>query len=306
MLFMNKNEKGRTSGRSGVSLLLYQLLIVPLYWGVLQLHGQLAETDARDAWNRVAAPWLGDAPAGIAAVDYVPPHPEQFGYRVFIIPPGGDWKSRIINTFDMQGEYTVAGEEKRRVLRKTLGYRGAFRVYDMGVAKRCVREILPEENRHVWYTPSLMSPYLLELPDGRLVFCADDVNAEKDSANAVTLCPPHPQYLSTFPTCRLLCRALLGVGVFLFPALFCCIGCLWVQRRRLRDAATLFICLVLPPLAALGAEMAAMHLNGNPYEPLAVFGHIFFNFGAACGLVLLTFVVRRTCRIFRLVGSSHV
>lgn len=124
MLFMNKNEKGRTSGQSGVSLLLYLLLIVPLYWGVLQLHGQLAETDARDAWNRVAAPWLGDAPAGITAVDYVPPHPEQFGCRVFIIPPGGDWKARIINTFDMQGEYTLAGEEKRRVLRKTLGYRG--------------------------------------------------------------------------------------------------------------------------------------------------------------------------------------
>ncbi len=126
MLFMNKNEKGRTSGRSGVSLLLYLLLIVPLYWGVLQLHGQLSETDARYAWNRVAAPWLGDAPAGIAAVDYVPPHPEQFGYRVFIIPPGGDWKARIINTFDMQEEYTLTGEEKRRVLRKTLGYRGGI------------------------------------------------------------------------------------------------------------------------------------------------------------------------------------
>lgn len=303
---MNKVEKDVTCGRSGGSLLLYLLLIVPLYWGVMLLHGQLSETDARDAWNRVAAPWLGDAPTGIGAADYEPLHPEQFAYRVFIIPPGGDWKARIISVFDMQGEYAGEDEEKRRVLRKTLGYKGAFRVYDMGGAQRCVREILPEENRQVCYSPSLMSPYLLELPDGRLVFCADDVNAEKDSANAVTLSPPHPQYLSAFPTWRLLCRASLGVGVFLFPALFCCIGCLWVQRRRLRDASTLCICLVLPPLAALAVEMAALYLNNNPHEPLAVFGHIFFNLVAACGLVLLTFVVRCTCRIFRLVGRSHV
>ncbi len=303
---MNKVEKDITCGRSGGSLFLYLLLIVPLYWGVQLLHGCLSETDARDAWYRVAAPWLGDAPTGIAAADYEPSHPEQFGYRVFIIPPGGDWKSRIISTFGMQGAYAGEDEEKRRVLRKTLGYRGAFRVYNMGEANRCVREILPEEKRSVLFSSSLSSPYLLELPDGRLVFCADDLNAEKDSANAVPISPPHTQYLSSFPTWRLLSRAALGVGVFLFPALFCCIGCLWVQRRRLRDASTLCICLVLPPLAVLAVEMAALYLNGNPYEPLAVFGHIFFNLVAACGLVLLTFVVRRMYRIFRLVRQSHV
>ncbi len=301
---MNKAEKDISCRKSGGSLLLYLLLIVPLYWGVLLLHGSLSETDARDAWNRVAAPWLGDAPPGIAAADYEPAHPEQFGYRVFIIPPGGDWKSRIISTFDMQGVYAGEDEEKRRVLRKTLGYRGTFRVYNMGVANRCVREILPEENRSVLSSASLSSPYLLELPDGRLVFCADDLNAEKDSANAVPLSPTHTQYLSSFPTWRLLGSTALGMGVLLFPSLFCCIGCLWVQRRRLRDASTLFICLVLPPLAALAVEM--MYLDVNPYEPLAVFGRIFFNLVAACGLVLLTFVVRRTYRIFRLVGRSHV
>ncbi len=295
---MSEIERG---GRSAAgTLLLYLLLIGPLYWGVLLLHGRLSETDARDAWNREAAPWLGDAPAGITAHDYEPPHPEQFGYRVFIIPPGGDWKSRIISTFDMQEIYAGENEEKRRVLRKTLGYMGAFRVYDMGVAKRCVREILPEENRSaVLYCPSLMSPYLLELPDGRLVFCADDINAEKDSADAVTLSPSHTQFLSLFPTCRLLGSAALGVGVFLFPALFCCIGCLWVQCRRLRDAATFAICLVLPPLAALAAEMVAVHLKGNPYEPLAVLCHIFFNLVAACGLVCLTCLLRRVRRFSR-------
>lgn len=67
-----------------------------------------------------------------------------------------------------------------------------------------------------------------------------------------------------------------------------------------------FICPELPPLAALAVERAAKYLNGNPYEPLFVFGRILFNLIAACGLVLPTFVVQRTCRIFRLVGCSHV
>lgn len=283
------------------SILWFSLLILPVYLAVCGLYTSFSHPIAQESWNEVVAPWLGEAPAGITSLICEPIHPEEFSDIVYVIPAGGDWKERIVRTFGMR-ECPSPGEVPgmRRLLLKTLDYTGDFRLYDMGDANRCVWVQLPEEYRSAWLSDRSLSPYLLELADGRLVFCEDAQNRLKDAANAVELTPAYLQYLSKFSHVRIFFRIGLGVVLYLLPSLFCCIGRLWVQRARLRNGATLFICLVLPLLVLITVPMLQNKLFGLPMpETLEMVFHLVFNGITVVGLMLLTYLIRLTFRCLR-------
>ena len=192
-------------------------------------------------------------------------------------------------------EHPFPGEEPemRRLLLKTLDYTGDFRLYDMGDANRCVWVQLPEKYRSAWLSERSLSPYLLELTDGRLVFCPDAQNRRKDTDNAVELIPPYLQYLREWRKVQLFFKSVSGIALYLLPALFCCVGRLWVQRARLRNGATLFICMVLPPLALVVILVLQNKLFGFPVpETLNVLIQFVFNELTVLGLMLMTYLGR--------------
>ncbi len=80
----------------------------------------------------------------------------------------------------------------------------------------------------------------------------------------------------------------------LLPALFCCIGWLWIQRRPLLRPTTLYICFILPLLFTLICNVVGVFLEG--YDGFStLFGHFLLlvaNAICCVGLVGITALVR--------------
>lgn len=91
-----------------------------------------------------------------------------------------------------------------------------------------------------------------------------------------------------------LCELLSWVDVVL-PALFCCIGWLWIQRRRLKYSCTVYICLVLPMLSAAALPVIYLHVNGiyeggETFVGMALLAAL--NLAASLALMGITWLVR--------------
>lgn len=90
-----------------------------------------------------------------------------------------------------------------------------------------------------------------------------------------------------------------GLLAFVLPSLVCCIGWLWIQRRRIRSAETPYICFILPMGFLCVACVVSVYIWG--YDGInTIFGHVLIlAINAACcvGLVGLTWLSRLLWRL---------
>ena len=88
--------------------------------------------------------------------------------------------------------------------------------------------------------------------------------------------------------------AFFGLLAFVLPSFICCIGWLWVQRRRIRSIETPYICFILPLVFMCVACVVSVHIWG--YDGFnTIFGHFLIlaaNVACCFGLVGLTWLLR--------------
>lgn len=93
--------------------------------------------------------------------------------------------------------------------------------------------------------------------------------------------------------------ATLGFLSFVLPSFVCCIGWLWVQRRRIRSIETPYICFILPLVFLCLANVLSVYIWG--YDGFnTIFGHLLIllaNVACCFGLVGLTWLLRLLWRI---------
>ena len=85
-----------------------------------------------------------------------------------------------------------------------------------------------------------------------------------------------------------------GLLSFVLPSLICCIGWLWIQRRRIRSIETPYICFILPLGFLCVANVVSVYIWG--YDGFnTIFGHFLIlaaNVACCFGLVGLTWLLR--------------
>lgn len=141
-----------------------------------------------------------------------------------------------------------------------------------------------------------ISPWLEVEPDGSIRFCADDGNVEQGAYPVASLVEiPYLQYLPRGGWALVFRPLALAALCFIFPAAFCCVGWLWVQRRFVNAAETKRICLLIPALVGFVGAFADFYGHGFD-SSYALFSSVFSagtNFIAALMLVALTALVRK-------------
>lgn len=90
-----------------------------------------------------------------------------------------------------------------------------------------------------------------------------------------------------------------GILSLMLPSLVCCIGWLWIQRRRIRSIETPYICFILPLGFMCVASVVSVYIWG--YDGFStIFGHFLIlvaNAACSAGLVGLTWLLRLLWRI---------
>lgn len=196
-------------------------------YAVIFLLGNWGDASPEGIWKSTAAPWLGEAPAGVRYETIRAESAADFPRDVFTFPANEELRRKIIETYAMQevepGRY----------------------------ANNQVKPLYPAENTpELTAERSCISPWLEVKSDGSMRFCADDANVPFDEQQAVPLAPAYPQYLPQGQWELLYRELMLAVLCFMFPAVFCCVGWLWVQRHSLCAPGTKRICLQLVAVVA--------------------------------------------------------
>lgn len=250
---MNEEQKGNFLKVSGdeLFLILYTLLVLPLTLALMWGAGELEPDAVRESWEKRAGIWVSKTPSGLTKALYEPSSKELSAYEVFVFPRNDEVKQKIVSIFQLKKRRPAADDKLHEVVLQVADSSGAFRVYDWENVR--VRFFLPGGK-----TPVFIVPYLLELADGRLIFCPDDVNSHQNRAGILYQKPPYPHYPSEWP--RLLTIPAWVEAVF--PSLFCCMGWLWIQRRSPQHPYTGYICLVLPMLGAACLPVIYLHWHG--------------------------------------------
>ncbi len=172
---MNEEQKGNFQKVSGdaVFLILYTLLVLPLTLALMWGAGELKPDAVRESWEKRAGICVSKTPARLAQALYEPSSKEQSAYEVFVFLRDEEVKQKIVRIFNLKKRRPAADDKLCEVVRQVADYSGAFRVYDWENVR--VRFFLPGRKTHVFIVP-----YLLELADGRLIFCPDDVNSHRN------------------------------------------------------------------------------------------------------------------------------
>lgn len=250
----------------------YAVLLVAVY-ALLWFLGNGSHS-AEAQWQEAAAPWLGEAPAGVQVQTLRAASAEHLPCIEFVLPADAALQKKIITTFGLeptaQGESTV--------------YTG--------------KGVLPELPEDYPLLPTglspVLSPYLTVLADGAMLFCPDDANAAKDVAAARKLAPVYPQYLPQSPQWEIFLSLMLAVLCFMLPGVLCCVGWLWVQRRAVADRDTMYICYLLPAAVAFVGAYADFYQHGfdTSYSTFSAVFSVVTNLVCAFVLVQLTKICR--------------
>lgn len=255
--------------------IIYALLLTLGQWDNLTPQGQ---------WRAEAAPWLGEPPSGLHAERVRAGEDRMYPVTVYSLPADEELRRRIIDIFQLEKTGTnAAGEEK----------------YGN-------RHVLPDytaDTRPVLTGLSVcISPWLVVSPDGSMQFCANDANVEQGEYPVTSLVAhPFPQYLPR-GSWELMYRPLALAGLcFLFPALFCCVGWLWVQRRSVNAAETKRICLHIPVLVGFLGAFADFYGNGFDF-PYSLFSSVF---SAITNCVAALMLVGGTTLVRKLFGITN-
>ena len=210
-----------------------------IVYALIFLLGNGDDLSTEGVWKSTAAPWLGEAPAGVKFETIRAESSADFPRLVFTFPANEELRRKIIETYAMQevepGRY----------------------------ANNQVKPLYPAENTPVLTAErSCISPWLEVKSDGSMRFCPDDANVPFDERDAVPLAPAYTQYLPQGQWELLYRGLMLAVLCFMFPAVFCCVGWLWVQRQSLRAPGTKRICLQLVAVVAFVGAVVDFYWHG--------------------------------------------
>lgn len=252
--------------------------VLSVAYAILLVLGNLDDLTPQGQWRVQAAAWLGEPPAGLQVETMRAGFQGDYPTTVFSIPANEELRRRIIDTYRLE----PAG------------------IADDGEVKYGNKQVLPaytDDTQPLLTGVSVcISPWLLVKPDGSMLFCADDINVEQGVYPVASLVEhPYPQYLPRGEW-SLLYRHLALAGLcFFFPALFCCAGWLWVQRRLVNAPETKRICLQIPALVGFIGAFADFYLHGfdMSYSLLSSAFSAGTNFVAALLLVGLTALLRK-------------
>lgn len=244
--------------------LIYTLLM-PLTYALL-LWGVCVTVDSKDPqtlWNKEAGPWLGEAPAGLTVRTVN--EPDAAPYTAYNVPDTAEIRAAFARAFP-------------------------------GSPNGCYYADMPEWSRgFLDGGMSCLTPSLSETYPGRVDIIIRNPAAIRDSQKSVVITPPHPELLSKPIPFEVPLILLTGVLIYFYPALFCCVGWLWIQRQRLLTPVTFVICLVLPGIFGAVFAMAGPVLLGE-YDGVMTLFNIGFiavlNIGCSLGLLTLTALLK--------------
>lgn len=254
------------------------LAVLSVVYAILLTLGNLDDLTPEGQWRAQAAAWLGEPPAGLEAETRRAGFRGDYPTTWFSIPANEELRCRIIDTYQLEpGGTTDDGEVQYGKKQVLPAYTDDTRPMPTGVSV-------------------VITPWLLVKPDGSMLFCADDINVEQGVYPVASLVePPYPQYLPRGEWTLFYRHLALAVLCFLFPALFCCVGWLWVQRRPVNAPETKRICLLIPALVGALGAYADFYLHGFDL-PYSLFSSAFSagtNYIAALLLVGFTILIRK-------------
>lgn len=172
--------------------------MLSVVYAVLLTLGNLDNLTPQGQWRVLAAPWLGEPPAGLQVETIRAGNFGDCPATVFTLPANEELRRRIIETYRLESAgTTAAGEEK-------FGNKHVLPDYTDDT-----RPVLPGLS-------VCISPWLVVEPDGSMRFCADDMNVEQGVYPVASLVAhPYPQYL---PPGRVgVALSAAGAGGALFP-----------------------------------------------------------------------------------------
>ncbi len=228
-------------------------------------------------WNDEAAPYLGEAPAGMTAEIVRATTSEELPCVIYHLPANEAMQQKIITTLRLKKEM---GWSKPSTPVAT--YYGSWGIYcgDSSILGSGV-----------------LTPRLDILSDGSMRLIIDDTNAHDDPSMADYIPTPHPEYLpnKVLEFCR---HAMLAIVCFMLPGLFCSIGWLWIQRRPIRSGDCFTICLLIPAIIACVGAYADFHIHGfsKGYIQLCSVASALSNILTALFIIGLTAIVKALYR----------
>jgi hypothetical protein len=230
--------------------------------------------DPQTLWNKEAGPWLGEAPAGLTVRTVN--EPDAAPYTAFNVPDTAEIRAAFARAFP-------------------------------GSPNGCYYADMPEWSRGFLdggmscLTPSLCETYpgrvdiIIRNPAAIRDFIIRNPAAIRDSEKSVVITPPHPELLSKPIPFEVPLILLTVVLLYFYPALFCCVGWLWIQRQRLLTPLTFVICLVLPGIFGAVFAMSWTVLLGE-YDGVMTLFNIgiiaVLNIGCSLGLLTLTALLK--------------
>lgn len=251
--------------------ILVYIVLMPISYALLLWLGytNLVQQSPQEQWMEQAAPWLGEAPADMK-VHEVNDSPDSLPYTVFQVSASDDMKERFYRAFpgaSTNSEY----------------------LQDLPEWSKCG---LTGGNTVI--VPSMKEdPHL-----GLLYIVINNPNAKKQQGTAKTIQPLYPQYLNHHPYLTMWRDLLIGLVSYVFPALFCCIGRLWIERKAVWTIDTIGICMVIPALTIAITGYIAITNFGMYDGIMSIMGLCFFSgLNIACSLVLM--VVTCIVRLFK-------
>lgn len=248
--------------------ILVYIVLMPICYALLLwlTYTYIIQQSPQEKWMEQAAPWLGEAPADMK-VHEVNDSPDSQPYTIFQVPASDDMKERY------------------------------HRAFPGASANSEYLEDLPEwckcglTGGNAVIVPSMTEDSQLEL----LYIVINNPNAKRQHGTAKTIQPPYPQYLNHHPYLTMWRDLLIGLVSYVFPALFCCICRLWIERKSVWTTGTIGVCMMLPALTITVAGYIAITNFGMYDGIMSIMGLFFFaGLNIACGLALmvLTSLVR--------------
>lgn len=251
--------------------ILVYIALMPLTYALLLWLGytKLIQQSPQEQWMEQAAPWLGEAPEGMK-VHEVNDSPDSLPYTIFQVPTSGDMKERFHRAFP--------GASKNSEY-----------LQDLPEWSKCG---LTGGNSVI--VPSMKEDIQL----GLLYIVINNPNAKRQQGTVKTIQPLYPQYLNHHPYLTMWRDLLIGLVSYVFPALFCCIGRLWIERKSVWTIDTIGICMAIPALTIAIAGYIAITNFGMYDGIMSIMGLCFFSgLNITCSLVLMA--VTSIVRLFK-------
>ncbi len=215
-------------------------VLTPVCYGVLVwlLFVHFIKLSPQEEWMAQAAPWLGEAPAGLRVYHLEPRSYDDVYSTVFLLPPNENVKQDFERAFPQTSERNPYG------IWWTYEPLGASAESASGKLYLC--------------------PHLTETQEGWLRIVINRPTDSRTHATAHKAQTLYPEYMPAYPRLKYWGEyLLLFLGVF-FPTIFCCVGWLWVQRKRIYSFDTCVICLVIP-LCTYGLACLLILPRCGPY-----------------------------------------